>query len=197
MEIEKLGKDFFADEMVGKLILLFVFEKMEFPLTEESLNNIIREQNPSWMTYMDFIVAREALLESKFVFRAMAGSEISWGITRDGRECLGHFFTKIPASVREEITEYARENRQKFKRRQEYMWDYSKNTDGTYMVRLKIKDTTASDNLLDICFKTPTRAGAKRASVRWREIAAQVYEHIHHTLVDEEEEEESENDKPL
>ena len=194
MEIEAnvntldVNKDFVADELVGRLMLLFIFEKMEFPLTEESLNGIINQNQESWMTYMDFIVAREALLESKFIFRTMKGSEISFNITQDGRNALSHFFHKIPASIREEITEFARENRAKFKRRQEYMWDYSKNADGTYKVVLKIKDQAAGDNLLEVMFKTGTRTNAKRAVTRWREIAASVYEYIHHTMVDEEEE---------
>ena len=176
----KLNKnhDFQADEMVKKLILLFIFEKMEFPLTDESINEIIA-RNSDWMTYMDFREALFLLIESKFVYQTTAGAETCFNITQDGRGCLGHFYQKIPASIREEIIVFSRENRQKFKRRQEYTWDYYKNADGTYTVVLRIQTQAAGDNLLEIKFKTDTRAGAKRAATRWRDKAVGIYETLY------------------
>ena len=174
----KVTNDFVADEMAKKLILLFIFEKMEFPLTDESINSIIG-QNPSWLTYMDFREALFGLIQSKFVYQTTLASEISFTITQEGRGALGHFFHKIPASIREEIIEFARENRPKFKRRQEYTWDYFKNADGTYTVALNIRDHVIGNNLLEIKFKTDTRIGAKRATGKWREKAAQIYESIY------------------
>jgi len=116
----------------------------------------------------------------------VAGSETNFNITQDGRNALSHFYHKIPASIREEITEFAKENRQKFKRSQEYTWDYFKNSDGTYTVVLQIKDQNAGDNLLEVRFKTPTRAGAKKAANKWRDKAAFIYESINNTMVEEE-----------
>ena len=185
MDIEK-KLDFVADELVKKLILLFVFEKMEFPLTDASLNTIIVE-NPTWMNYMDFVEALFLLGENKYVYRKNAGSETRYHLTQDGRQALGHFFHKIPASIREEITTYARENRQKFKRKQEYTTDYFKNADGTHTVVLQIKDQNGgSDNLLEVRIKTSTRAGAKKAASRWKDKAAYVYDSINHSLIEDE-----------
>ena len=166
------------DEMLKKLILLFIFEKMEFPLTDESINEIVA-RNEEWMTYMDFREALFLLMENKFVYQTTSGSQTCFNITQDGRSCLGHFYHKIPASIREEIIEFARENRQKFKRRQEYTWDYYKNVDGTYTVVLRIQAQAAGDNLLEIKFKTDTRQGAKQASLRWREHAPEIYERLY------------------
>jgi len=170
--------DFSADEIVKKLILLFIFEKMEFPLTDESLNEIIAN-NSEWMTYMDFREALFALIESKFIYRTTVGSQSCFSITQDGRGALGHFYQKIPASLREKVIEYARDNRQKFKRRQEYTWDYFKNGDGTYTVVLRIREQTSNDNLLEIKFKTDSRAGAKAAAHNWREKASGIYESLY------------------
>lgn len=170
--------DFVADEMVKKLILLFLMEKMEFPLTDESLNEII-SQNPDIMNYMEYREALFQLIESKFVYQTVKGSETCFNITQDGRGALGHFYQKIPASIREQIIEYARENRQKFKRRQEYTWDYFKNADGTYTVVLRIQTAAAGDNLLEIKFKTDTRQSAKSVANKWREKASEVYELIY------------------
>ena len=186
MELD--GKiDFIADDLVKKLILLFIFDKIEFPLTDASISEIIMA-NPSWMTYMDFKDALFLLGESKYVYRSSMGSDTGFFITNDGRNCLSHFFHKIPASIREEITEYARENRQRFKRSQEYTTDYFKNADGTHTVVLRIADHNSSaHNLLEIKIKTTTRAGAKKAVNRWKEKAAFVYEWINNTMFETEE----------
>ena len=187
-EINKV--DFVADELVKKLILLFVFEKMEFPLTDASVSEIIMA-HPSWMTYMDFKDALFLLGESNYVYRISAGSETSFHITQDGRNALSHFFTKIPASIREDITEFAKENRQRFKRSQEYTNDYFKNADGTHTVVLRIKDQNGgSDCLLEVRLKTSTRNGAKKAATRWKDKAATLYEHINYVMIDDDKEDE-------
>lgn len=178
--------DFVADEMVQKLILLFIFEKMEFPLTDASMSEIIMA-NPSWMNYMEYKDALFRLGESKFIYRASHGSDIAFGITQDGRMALAHFYIKIPASIREEITDFAKENRQRFKRNQEYTYDYFKNSDGTHTVVLRIKDSSAADNLLEIRVKTTTRASAIRAANKWKNKAASVYETVHSLMLEESE----------
>ena len=177
--------DFVADEMVKKLILLFIFEKMEFPLTDESLNEIIAH-NPDWLTYMDSREALQQLIESKFVFQTVNASRTSFNITQDGRGALGHFYQKIPASMRESIIEFAKSNRQNFKRRQEYTWDYFKNADGTHTVVLRILDHGGGDNMLEIKFKTDTRSRAKAVANKWREKASAVYETIYNLTTGEE-----------
>ena len=174
--IEKI--DFVADEMAKKLILLFIFEKMEFPLTDTSINEIIMN-NPNWMSYMDSREALFGLIETNLIFQKVYSGETSFSLSQDGKTALSHFYQKIPASIREEITDFAKENKPKFKKRQEYTWDYFKNSDGTYTVVLRILDNIFGDNLLEIRLKTDTRQGAKLAANRWREKAASIYEGLY------------------
>ena len=176
--------DFVADEFVKKLIMLFTFEKMEIPLTDTSIDAII-SANPSWMTYMDCKEVLFQLQESKFIYRASADSDAVFGITQDGRMALSNFYTKIPASIREEITNFAKTNRQKFKRNQEYTYDYFKNSDGTYTVALRIKDGATHDYLLEIRVKATTRASAIRAAAKWKETAPSVYEYVNNTMLED------------
>ena len=176
--------DFVADEFVKKLIMLFTFEKMEIPLTDTSIDAII-QANPSWMTYMDCKEVLFQLQESKFIYRASHDNDAVFGITQDGRMALGNFYAKIPASIREEITNFAKTNRQKFKRNQEYTYDYFKNSDGTYTVALRIRDGATNDYLLEIRVKASTRGSAVRAAAKWKQSAPSVYEHIHQTMLEE------------
>ena len=175
--------DFVADELVKKLLLLFIFEKMEFPLTDASISEIIMA-NPAWMTYMDYKDALFLLTESKYIYRTSHGGDNLFNITQDGRMALAHFYAKIPASIREDITAFARDNRTRFKRSQEYTYDYFKNNDGTHTVVLRIKEG-GHENLLEIRVKTPTRSSAIKAAARWKDKAAGVYENIYTTMLEE------------
>jgi len=162
--------DFSSSEFVKKLILLFIMEKMEFPLTDESLNDIAAT-HPDWLTYMDLRDALSQLVETNLAFSSVGeGANTAFNITQDGRTALAHFYMKIPQSIRTAIANFANENRQKFKRRQEYTWDYFKATDGGYIVVLKIVGS------IEIKLHTDTRARAKAITTNWREMAPNVYE---------------------
>jgi len=169
-----------ADEMEKKLILLFVFEKMEFPLTDQSISEIIM-QNSRWLGYMEFKNSLYLLTESKFVVRSRHGAEMLYTLTQSGRGCIEHFYQKIPASIREDITSFAAENRPRFKRKQEFTYNYVKNRDGTWLVTLWIREHL-TENLLEINLKVPTKAEAVRMTQSWRDKAAFVYESIVNSL---------------
>ena len=98
---------------------------------------------------------------------------------------LSNFYTKIPASIREEITNFAKTNRQKFKRNQEYTYDYFKNSDGTYTVALRIRDGATNNYLLEIRVKAATRGSAVRAAAKWKQSAPSVYEYVLNTMLEQ------------
>ena len=102
--------DFVADNTVNKLILLFVLDKMEIPLTEISILEICSSQN-NWINYMDCKDLLYQLLNAKFIYKPnTTNNESRYNITVAGRECLSQFFTKIPASLRNSIAKFAAEN---------------------------------------------------------------------------------------
>jgi hypothetical protein len=175
---------FVADEMTRKIILLFVFEKMEIPLSESTLSEIIMA-NPNLMTYMDYRDALSKIMEVKFIVTKNISGDLMYQLTQDGRACLSHFWTKIPASVREMIISYTNENKLRMKRSQEYRINYFKNNDSTYTAVLTIKDHTGPDNIMEIKMRVPTRVDALKATARWKDKAPNIFEHIYSGLVEE------------
>lgn len=176
---------FVPDEMTRKIILLFIFEKMEIPLSETTLSEIIMS-NPDLMTYMDYRDALAKIMDVHFVVAKNIGGDIMYLLTKDGRDCLTHFWKKIPASVREMIIKYTEENKLRMKRSQEYRIDYYKNGDGTYTAVFAIKDYTASANLMELKMRVPSRADAMRAASRWKDKAPEVFDFVYNGLVEEE-----------
>ena len=96
----------FQDSFTSKLILLFVMEKMEMPLTETTIIDICTNQN-DWINYMECKDVLFKLLEANLIYCTKSDdSEDSYRISIEGQNCLEHFYQKISQSLREQITEY-------------------------------------------------------------------------------------------
>lgn len=176
--------DFVPDNTVNKLILLYVLEKMEIPLTENSILEICSSQN-SWVNWMDCKELLSQLIASKFIYKPNTDSDESrYNITVMGRECLAQFYTRIPASLRDQISQFAQDNKIQFKRNQEYIAKSYKNDDGSYTVDLKILEPLTTDAIFSLSFKTDTRHNATFACKKWRELAANVYEYVYSKIID-------------
>lgn len=176
--------EFEQDNTIQKLKLLFVLEKMEIPLTENNIIDICTSSN-NWFTYLDVKEAMFELLDVKFICEnKIENEETRYTITFDGRNCLSHFYFRIPKDIREKITAYSQDNRMNFKRSQEYVSEYFKNPDGSYSVILKIKEPILTNTLLQLKLKAPNRASAVEATKRWTDKAPAIYEHIYDNLLD-------------
>ncbi len=169
---------------INKLILLFVLDKMEIPLTENSIVEICTAGTEPWINYMEYREIKAELIDAGFIYKTNEGqNEDRYNITYEGRNCLSHFYTKIPYNLREEITNWTKDNRMHFKRSQEYVGDYSKNDDGSYTLTLKIRAPLISQPMLEIKLKAPTRQSAIEACKKWKDKAPGVYETIYETLI--------------
>lgn len=176
--------EFTPDVTTNKLILLFVLDKMEIPLTENSIIDICTSRN-QWLNYMECKDILWQLLEVNFIYNTSnEEDEVRYSITVDGRNCLSHFFLRIPQSLREAITFFVKENRMSFKRNQEYVSDYFKNPDGSYTVVLKIKEPLISQPLLEIKLKVPNRHAAIESCKKWKDKAPSSFEYLYDSLID-------------
>ena len=177
--------DFVADSMINKLIFLFMLDKMEIPLTENSIIDICTNTN-NWLSYMDCKDVMWQLLDVNFIYKTIdSESESRYNITLEGRNCLSHFFQKIPSSLREDITQFAKNNRMKFKRAQEYVGKYLKTKDGSYQCSLQIKDPLEGKNIFEMKINMPTNKLANKACSKWKEKAPVIYETIYELLSNE------------
>lgn len=166
---------------INKLIILFVFDKMESALSQSTIEDICTASN-KWMEYMDCVNVLYKLIDDNFIYVVNNDEGQLYSITPDGRETLANFYVSIPKSLREEISQFIKKNSAKFKNRQECHADYYQNIDGTYTVALKI--LAAVQPSLDLKFVVPDRKTAKAIYKKWEEKAADVYAVIYDNLCD-------------
>lgn len=190
------------ESTINKLILLYVFEAMDVPITGDTIIEMCTSRN-TWLSYMDCTITIGELIEAGFIYQSSRDRNVTtadnkadagfifrsskeknsyFNITADGRQCLSLFYTRIPSSLRAEITEYVRENRMTMRRKQEYFHNYYKNNDGTYTVQLKIVDPVQT--ALEIKLNVANRNTAKMVYNKWENKAAQIYGFLHEELID-------------
>ena len=173
------------DSTISKLILLFILEKMEIPVTESTILDICTSRN-DWINYMECKEIIYDLIQTNLIYKTDGKErEQKYNITYDGRDCLSHFYQRIPSAKRDEIALYVKENRAHYKRSQEYLSDYRKNNDGSYTVILKIQQQIADEPLYELKILAPSRKSAIEACKKWTNIASSVYETTYESLIDD------------
>ncbi len=171
-----------GETSVNKLIVLFVFDKMESALSERTIVEICVAGN-NWLNYMDCMELIPKLLDDGFICRiSETDEEPLYTITTDGRESLSNFYINIPKSIRDEISSFVKNNSGKLRTRQECKSDYYQNKDGTYTVFLKILSPVQP--MLELKFVVPDKKTAQNIYKNWEYKASDLYSAIYETLVD-------------
>ena len=147
-----------GETSTNKLIILFVFDKMESSLSERTILDMCSLSN-SWMGYMDCVNVIHKLIDDNFICIVSEDEDTLYTITPDGRETLANFYINIPKSVREEISQFVKKNSARYRNRQECRSDYYQNMDGTYTVALII--LAPVQPLLVLKFVVPDKKTAK------------------------------------
>ncbi len=171
-----------GETSVNKLIVLFVFDKMESPLSERTVLEICSTSN-DWLNYMDCKELLPRLLDDGFLCTiSSAEEEPLYTITSDGRQSLNSFYINIPKSLRDEISAYVKKNSGQLRNRQECKSDYYQNKDGTYTVYLKI--LAPVQPMVELRFVVPDKKTAQNIYKNWENKASDLYSAIYETLVD-------------
>ena len=171
-----------GEKSVNKLIILFVFDKMEAALSERTVLEMCASGN-NWLNYMDCKDLLPRLIDDGFLCRISATEdEALYTLTSDGRETLNNFYIMIPKSVRDELSTFIKNNSGKLRTRQECKSDYFQNKDGSYTVFLKI--LAPAQPMLELKFVVPDKKTAQNIYKNWENKASDLYSAIYETLVD-------------
>ena len=91
-----------------KLIVLYMLNKVNFPLTNTQLSEFILEKE--YTNYFTLQQVISELLSSGLIHVKTAGSTSRYQITAQGIETLGFFSNRISDPIKEEIDNFLKEN---------------------------------------------------------------------------------------
>lgn len=92
-----------------KLIILFLLDKVDFPLTNAQLSNFILEKD--YTNYFNIQQSIAELIEAEFVTVETIGHSSHYRITDSGRETLSFFGYMISTAIQSDILEYLKRNK--------------------------------------------------------------------------------------
>ena len=170
------------DSTQNKLMMLFVFDKMETAMTEATILDLCSYKN-NWIDHLNCVSTLAELVQNGFLYKiASPTNDLLYDLTTEGRVCLAHFYVRIPSSVREMISNDIKKKRIEYRRKQDYVATYVKKDDGTYDVILKIEEHAKTP--LEIKLNVMTRNIAKYVEKTWQDKASVIYSKLQDTLID-------------
>lgn len=157
-----------------KLIVLYMLNKVNFPLTNTQLSEFILGKE-----YTNYFTLQQVISElsaSELISVKTIGSSSYYHITSQGEETLGFFSNKISDPIKEEIDTFLIENKYELRNEAGTLSDYYKSTNGDYIVHCQIKEGTSP--LIELNLAVPTQETAEHMCMNWKNASEDIYAYI-------------------
>ncbi len=162
-----------------KLIILYMLEQVDFPLTTAHINDFILEQG-----YTNFIVLQQALselTEAGLINTQTIRNRTRLTNTKEGSETLHFFGNRISDAIRADVAHYLDEHEIALRSEVNIHANYYKSTSGEYEVRMVARDKKAL--LIDLTLSVPDKELAQNMCDNWDKKNEEIYQFLMTTLM--------------
>ncbi|MEH2941867.1 DUF4364 family protein [Lachnospiraceae bacterium KK002] len=157
-----------------KLIVLYMLDHVDFPLTNTQISNFVLENE--YTTYFTIQQAISELTSAELVQPESTHNNTCYHITPAGRETLSYFPDKISDAIKTDVLSYFAENKIRLKQEISVLADYDKTTFQEYAVRCRIREKERS--LIDLTITVRTREQAEAVCANWKKQNEEVYGYL-------------------
>ena len=164
--------------MLYKLIILYILDRMDFPITNTELTRFILEKE-----YCDYITINQILaelIEDHYVEMERSHNTYLYRITSSGKETLSFFYTRISVAIRDEIDTYLSEKEYQLREMVSNTADYYEAKKNEFVVELRVIERDSE--LVHINLLVTSAAEADLICSRWKECSADIYGYLISTL---------------
>jgi DNA-binding PadR family transcriptional regulator len=165
-----------------KLIILFLLNKVDFPLTNSQISNFILEKG--YTNYFNIQQSISELMEAEFINMESIGHNSYYKINDEGRETLSFFDNMISSAIREEIIDYLKENQYSLRNETSILAEYFDVKKGDFMARLRVLEK--GEPIIDLSISVPTENEASKLCNNWKTESQKIYAFVLSTLLKEE-----------
>ncbi len=162
-----------------KLMVLYMLNKVEFPLTNSQISEFILDKG--YTNYFNLQQAINDLSETELIRTEQIHNNSYYSMTAAGEETLGFFSHKIPDDIQSEIDQFFEEHQYHLRNENEVTADYYKEHKDCYMVRCEIRDK--KELLVSITLNVTDEDQAITICDNWREHHGDVYDYLIHQLM--------------
>ena len=147
-----------------KLIVLYMLEKVDFPLTNAQISGFILDKG--YTTYFHLQQALSELTESELIHCETIRNSSYFSITKSGEQTLEYFGKEIPKEIKGEIAEFFKNNAMEIKEELSTFANYYKGEKEGYQVRCSAKEKEVP--LIELTMTVPTKAAAEAVCASWQ-----------------------------
>lgn len=157
-----------------KLIVLYMLNRVTFPLTTAQISDFILEKE-----YTNFLTLQQViteLTEAEMVSSKSILNRTHLGITPEGQNTLRYFENRIGDAIKQDIENYFKEKEFTLRNETAVQADYYKSTSGEYEARLIAKDRGI--DLINIILSVPTEELASSICNNWQKKNQAIYQQL-------------------
>ena len=154
-----------------KLIVLYMLEKVDFPLTTSQISEFILDKG--YTTYFKLQETLSEMVESGLLRVETTHNRTLYHLTENGAETIQFFKNKISTAIQNDIDEFLKEKRYDLKEEVAIKSDYYLNTNHEYEVRRQIVENGFS--LIDLKITVPTEIEAETIASNWSRESQKIY----------------------
>lgn len=162
-----------------KLMILYMLEHVNFPLTNAQLTDFFLEHE--YTTYFTLQQAINELRESGLIKMEASHNSSRYEITKEGEDTLGFFGSNISKAIVEDIEKYLKENKFRLRTEVGVISDYYKSTNQDYIVHCEVRE--GKSLLVGIDVSVPDKEQAEIMCGHWKDRSQEIYSHIMKTLM--------------
>ncbi len=173
--LSSANKDTMFRVAENKLILLYLIDKMDIPLSNSQISQFALEED--YMNYFSIQQCLAEMVDSKFLETTQENNNTRYTINDNGLQTLDYFENNIPLQIRNRINNYVKENRKILKRDYEitanYFYDHKTNE---YIVKCGVYEDDVT--LMELNVSVVSKDQAKIISNNWKNNVSNLYSNI-------------------
>ena len=167
--------------MLYKLIVLYILDKVDFPLTNGQLTNFILEKE--YTSYFNIQQAISELIEDNYISSETIRNSSLYQITDSGRETLSFFSHSISQAIRDDIDIYLKEHKYSLRNEVSTLADYFESKKDEYVARLRVVE--GESTVIELILSVLTEREANIICNNWRDKSADIYAYVISSLIAE------------
>lgn len=158
-----------------KLIVLYMLEKVSFPLTKTQINNFILEHE--YANFFNLQSSLSELLETGLISSEIMGDRTYLKITDEGISTLEYFSNKLIPSIKNDINHYILENEFELRNQVSILSNYYKSsTSGDYEAHLIAREK--NNTIVDLTLSVPLEEMAATICENWTKKNEEIYQYL-------------------
>lgn len=165
----------------NKLLLLYIFNKIKFPISNIQITEIVLENNfMNYFTLQQYIVE---LTSSNLLKHIVEHEKDRLVITDNGQKVLSLFENRISESKIEKTNNYLNSKISKIKKELTVTADYTIENKNSYLVNLVASENDTT--LIDIKISVASNKQARELCYKWKSNSSELYNKIINILAGE------------